>query len=627
MGNEYSTELLNASFKGLETFPLIQKVAKKQQSIIALVGNTSVGKSSLVNYLIGMKISTVGTYATTTMPIIYQFSNDNNIKICMKVPINICNKMNKIIYIDKKIFADYHIYTLYQCSLNNNLNNVYNLIDEMNTFNWDLYNEIKQSTEMELIVIIGNGRFNELFKLVDLPGSDTLNDNSRKYHLKYYSQADTIFFMTTPFDINLEDTYSTYLSISQYNIPSYFVINKIDLCPNMDFNEDIFIKKLNKVFISQLQSEINKKITQLEFSDYASKISITNKFEYRDNIIGTNENGEIIPILKKYYNEIDLSNYEKYLLTLNLAILIHNMIYEKQNKKDKIIDHLLSVKNYDVPEVTKYRILKISIQNKIGMSNIMSVIEKINEQADNNYMESMSKMLLSIYRNIYSTESYDLENDNNVYFPELILKEVESYNGKRKNFIIGTGVTFLVLLGTVLLFTGIGAIASAGLYGAAANGAFWAAIGGGALTAGGLGMAGGMAILATSIILTSVFGLTTMKLLLDRNVPKYKLDNNSINIIKECKNYYSKINDANGKKIYEGSFNYLKYQGKGICYDAANKKFIDGIFDKGYIEKAKIYIDNKLICDVNFNKYTDRLLGSYYVYDVFGKHIKTLEFK
>lgn len=160
---------------------------------------------------------------------------------------------------------------------------------------------------------------------------------------------------------------------------------------------------------------------------------------------------------------------------------------------------------------------------------------------------------------------------------------------------------------------------SAGLFGAAATSAFWAAIGGGSLASGGLGMAGGYAILA-AIGSTTILGLsgTVFTNLLLRKIPQYEMDANLVTFLAGLPQIYvDTIIDQQGREVYSGSFKALKYEGQGTIYDLEGQPLIQGTFENGrYIaKKCQFYWycnrthNNKLIiCDGTYRIY-------HYLYD------------
>lgn len=626
MGSTYSVDVLNDAFKGIQVYPDLVEYARTAESIISIAGSTSVGKSSLINYLTGYEISTVDESVTTYLPIVYQFDNSGKFHAYLSVPkLRLADVRSKIENeLNINISEEYHNDETFLLALDMrklplsqlDVSKIKNLVSRVNNFNNKYCEKLESCSGIELIIIIGNNKYHPLFKLVDLPG---LGKDFEAYHRKYYFQSRIIFFVTTPNDDKFEETYAYYLKHAQYSVPQCLIINKIDKNPSFKYTNNI-IDKIKQIYLETVKKELEFKLSELKDHYGGKPIEIPLEFKYWHSILPY-KNSNDLSQLDEYLDNLSYENLPRTVATINTLLLIYHFTH-KDKKNYHHIENLITIDNI-IKEPC--HIYYTSLQgNRLGLDRISVFIDnKINCSAASSYAETMGKSILTIYRALYSTEKFDLETGKKVYFPEKIKEQVEKKIKTRRNIIFAVGGGFLVLTTILLALTGVGLLASVGLYGAAANGAFWAAIGGGSLAAGGFGMAGGMTIFGTVAAVTGLFGAGTIKSLLNRSVETHKLDKTNIDIILKNQCYFSRIKDDQEKLLYEGEFKLLKYNGNGTCYDADGNKFIDGKFRDGMIDETTVYFGKKKVADVWYHPNNDTLSGRYYIYGVLNDLVTT----
>lgn len=151
-----------------------------------------------------------------------------------------------------------------------------------------------------------------------------------------------------------------------------------------------------------------------------------------------------------------------YIDTYNICLVIY-----KLNYKDSKLEFILPFDELKNPIMSF-----ISLKNEINLSELNNIISKLNNTCEKRYIDMISDLIISIYNLYFDTSNEDVIKDKEVKIPENILQEINKKRENNKKIFIGIATFFTLALATVLLFTGIGAVASVGLYGAAANSAF-----------------------------------------------------------------------------------------------------------------------------------------------------------
>ena len=393
-------------------------VSNQRKIFIPLIGLSSVGKSTILNDIVGYKIFPVSGEETTTRGIIIQHSFDGTSKL---FEVNIESPLQNNYYIFKEKT---------NLSPIEGKDKIYNYLESVN-------DEFSDKEEKCFYILKTPIRFLEDFNIsedlkrrisfIDLPGSNTINNafNAKKGEFTIYQKilkVCTSFIFVSRIAININDNteiiteaYSIHKDSKIKNISNFlknctFVINLFDKLKEDEKN----IKKVQKNISNILNGdkEDNSHIINATFFNAKQYKMFLKELDYYSNA------SKVISSLKEQYNNQfnSLSCYSTFQKEKNFPKYCLKIL--KRNLED------LSLK-YDSNFKCKNEFKSIILAQ---IKEIMREFNQPLKSKDNENIEKIANILNFIQINIKNISFYK-ESDCEDFFSQLIMqiKQSDSY--------------------------------------------------------------------------------------------------------------------------------------------------------------------------------------------------------
>lgn len=320
---------------------------------VVILGEVKAGKSTLVNALVGKKVSYTNVVEATSSILEIKYSSNENIELKKKDGTS--EKVNSLIVLDE-------------------------LIDS-NRNNQDFFDEIEK-----ILIELKMSRLKEI-TIVDTPGLNTITDENEKRTYNYIANADVILWVLNVHHLGQSDVSDKVDEILDYGKPIVCIVNRID-----EVGADV------ESIISYVKNEMGYMFEEV--------FAISAKYAWDSQITNDKEKLEKSNVYRLYeylINNIERNSkqIQRESISESTKIQVDKDIYIHEQSKNKIGD-LLRKYREDILEINKFN---NSLKNNIS--------NKLEEWIDIEFFEEEKYMLLNCTNpNEFHNIVREISNDN-----------------------------------------------------------------------------------------------------------------------------------------------------------------------------------------------------------------------